>query len=120
MKKVLLTLTAVAGLAFASQAQEDGFNKGNVIVEGNLGLSTTDNKNSEVKATEFNVTPKVGYFFTDNIAADINLHAGVNVEDAYGDDEEEKATSLGGGLFGRYYFLELGSRFKTYAEINAD
>lgn len=120
MKKVLLTLTAVAGLAFASQAQEYGFNKGNVIVEGNLGLSTTDNKNSEVKTTEFNFTPKVGYFFTDKIAAGINLHAGVNVEDAYGDDEKEKANTLGVGLFGRYYFLELGSRFKTYAEVNAD
>src|SRR5690606_7422433 len=119
MKKVLLTLTAVAGLAIASQAQEYGFNKGNVIVEGNLGLSTTDNKNSEVKTTEFNFTPKVGYFFTDKIAAGINLHAGVNVEDAYGDDEKEKANTLGVGLFGRYYFLDVVSRYKTYAEVSA-
>src|SRR5690606_38251123 len=79
-----------------------------------------DNKNSEVKTTEFNFTPKVGYFFTDKIAGSINIHAGVNVEEAYGDDKKEKANSLGVGLFGRYYFLEFGSRFKTYAEVNAD
>src|SRR5690606_31714249 len=120
MKKVLLTLTGVAGLAFAAQAQEYGFNKGNVMVEGNLVVSTTANKNSEVKTTEFDFTPKVGYFLTDKLAAAINLHAGVNVEDAYGDDEKEKANTLGVGLFGRYYFLEVGSRFKTYAEVNAD
>lgn len=120
MKKVLLTLTAVAGLAFASQAQEYGFNKGNVIVEGNLGLSTTDNKNTEVKTTDFNFTPKVGYFFTDKLAAGINLHAGFEFEDRYGAEVESKSNTLGAGLFGRYYFLELGSRFKTYAEVNAD
>src|SRR5690606_10601120 len=82
--------------------------------------STTDNKNSEVTDTELNLTPKAAYFFTDKIAAGINLHAGVNVEDACGDDDKEKANSKGVGLFERYYFLELGSRFKTYAEVNAD
>lgn len=120
MKKVLLTFAAVAGLTFASQAQEYGFNTGNVIVEGNLGLSTTNNKNTEVKTTDFNFTPKVGYFFTDKIAAGINLHAGINVDDNYGVDTKQTDNTLGAGLFGRYYFLELGSRFKTYAEVNAD
>lgn len=120
MKKVLLTLTAVAGLTFASQAQEYGFSQGNIIVEGNLGLSTSDNKNSEIKETEFNFTPKAGYFFTDKIAAGINLHIGSSTEDRYGIDSKEKSNSFGAGLFGRYYFLELGSRFKTYAELNAD
>jgi outer membrane protein len=120
MKKVLLTLTAVAGLTFATQAQEYGFGKGEVIVEGNLGLSTSDNKNSEIKETHFNFTPKVGYFFTDKIAAGINLNVGTSTEDHYGIDEKETANSFGAGIFGRYYFLELGSRFKTYAELNAD
>lgn len=122
MKKFLLTLTAVAGLTVASQAQEFGFEKGNFIVEGNLGFNTTNNKNTEVKTTTFNFNPKVGYFLTDKIAVGLNLAAGtVNKEEnAQGADIETKSNLLGAGVFGRYYFLELGSRFKTYAELNAD
>ena len=120
MKKVLLTLTAIAGLATASQAQEMGFGKGNVIVEGNLGLNTSDNKNMEIKESNFNFTPKVGYFFTDKFAAGVNFNLGTSKTDHYGTDREEKGNAIGAGLFGRYYFLELGSRFKTYAEVNAD
>ncbi len=120
MKKVLLTLTAVAGLAFASQAQEMGFGKGNVIVEGNLGFHSRDNKNTEVKRSSFDFTPKVGYFFTDKLAAGINFNVGTETEDQYGIDRKSKSSNVGVGLFGRYYFLELGSRFKTYTELNAD
>lgn len=120
MKKVLLTLTAVAGIAFASQAQEMGFGKGNVIVEGNLGFNSRDNKNTEVKRSSFDFTPKVGYFFTDKLAAGINFSVGTETEDQYGIDRKSKDNNVGVGLFGRYYFLELGSRFKTYAELNAD
>lgn len=120
MKKVLLTLTAVAGLVFATQAQEYGFNKGNFIVEGNLNLNTSKDKSKEIKTTEFNFSPKAGYFFTDKLAAGINLHVGTEKNDRYGAGLETKSNNFGAGLFGRYYFLELGSRFKTYAEVNAD
>jgi outer membrane protein len=120
MKKVLLTLTAVAGLTLVSQAQQMGFGKGDIIVEGNLGFNSRDNKNSEVKTSEFNFTPKVGYFFTDKIAAGVNVHVGTGTNDQYGIDRKTKDNNFGVGVFGRYYFLELGSRFKTYAEVNAD
>ncbi|GAA4513639.1 outer membrane beta-barrel protein [Sphingobacterium thermophilum] len=119
MKKVLLTLTAIAGLTAASYAQE-GFGKGNVLVEGNLGLSTTDNKTTEVKETTFKFTPKVGYFFTDKLAAGVNFNVASSTNDKYGIDTKNKSNTFGAGIFGRYYFLELGSRFKTYAEVNAD
>jgi len=120
MKKVLLTLTAVAGLALASQAQEMGFGKGNVIAEGNLGFNSRDNENSEVKNSNFNFSPKVGYFFTDKFAAGINFNVGTSTADEYGAERKTTNSNIGVGVFGRYYFLELGSRFKTYAELNAD
>lgn len=120
MKKLLFTLTAIAGVTMVSQAQEYGFGKGNILLEGNLGFSTVDNKNAEIKETNFNFTPKVGYFFTDKLAAGVNINVGTSHEDDYGDETKNKANSFGAGLFGRYYFLELGSRFKTYAEVNAD
>ncbi|MFZ4863136.1 outer membrane beta-barrel protein [Sphingobacterium sp. Mn56C] len=122
MKKLLLTLTAVAGLTAASQAQEFGFGKGNVIVEGNLGLSTTNNKESKTKQTDFKFTPKVGYFLTDKVAVGINLHANTaNTKNtATSVEQKTNKNELGAGVFGRYYFLELGSRFKAYGELNAD
>ena len=120
MKKVLLTLTAIAGLATASQAQT-GFGKGDVIVEGNLNLNHENNKNTEVKTTDFNFTPIAGYFFTDKIAAGVNFNLGTSKTNEYGDaDKVSRDNMIGAGLFGRYYFLELGSRFKTYAEVDAD
>ncbi len=121
MKKLLLTMTAVAGLALVSNAQEFGFDKGNFIVEGNLGFNTRDNKNAEIKTTNFNFNPQVGYFVTDKIAVGIFAKVGTSNEDNYGEgvDIQEKASTFDIGAFGRYYFLELGSRFKTYAEVAA-
>lgn len=121
MKKFLLTLTAVAGLTVASQAQEFGFEKGNFIVEGNLGFSTKDNKNTEVKTTGFSFNPQVGYFVTDKIAVGVYAKVGTSNEDQYkeGVDIQEKSNTFDIGAFGRYYFLEIGSRFKTYAELAA-
>lgn len=120
MKKLLLTLTAVAGLTFASQAQEYGFSKGNFIVEGNLNVNTENNKNTEVKTTQFNFTPKAGYFVTDKIAVGVNLGFGSDITDNKNTNVKNSANAFGAGVFGRYYFLEVGSRFKTYAEVNAD
>lgn len=120
MKKLLLTLTAVAGLTVASQAQEFGFGKGNVIVEGNLNVNTKNDDNTEVKTTNFNFRPKAGYFVTDKIAVGVNLGFGNNTIDNNKTDVKNSTNSFGAGVFGRYYFLEVGSRFKTYAELNAD
>lgn len=120
MKKLLLTLTAVAGLTMASQAQEFGFGKGNFIVEGNLNGSSVNDKNTEIKTTKFNFNPKAGYFVTDKIAVGVNLGFGSINTDNKKTDSETAGKSFGAGVFGRYYFLELGSRFKTYTELNAD
>ena len=65
MKKLLLTLTAVTALAFASQAQTE---QGKVIVGGGIGFSSNEVKDSGSKTTSFNIQPNVGYFVSDNIA----------------------------------------------------
>ncbi len=118
MKKILLTLTAVAGLALVSNAQEFGFEKGNFIVEGSLGASSLNNKNDDSKLTTFQFTPKVGYFVTDKVAVGIDFGFGQDQETTYPGVEKvvetDKAFSV--GVFGRYYFLDLGSRFKAYTE----
>ena len=122
MKRTLLTLAAVAGLTAFSNAQEFGFGKGNTIVEGNLGFVTENDKTIELKESSFLFTPKVGYFFTDKFAAGLSLRVLNTTEDKYNStiDKQTKGNGIGGGIFGRYYFLELGSRFKTYAEVAVD
>lgn len=119
MKKILLTLTAVAGLTVASQAQEFGFEKGNFIVEGNFQSSNTNDKGTKEKTAAFNFNPKAGYFVTDKIAVGVELGFGQSKETTFDNDiktvETDKA--FGVGAFGRYYFLEVGSRFKTYTEV---
>lgn len=118
MKKLLLALTLISGLAFTANAQDFGFKKGNVLLEGNIGLSSNDNKNTEVKKNSFTFTPKAGYFVTDKIAVGVELHFSTDKTEAYtvGAENLNKNNIFGAGVFGRYYFLELGKRFKTYAE----
>jgi len=120
MKKILLTLTAVAGLTFASNAQEFGFEKGNFIVEGSLQASSTNNKNSENKESAFQFTPQAGYFVTDKIAVGIGLGYGRGKETTNTTAVKTVRTDevFAAGVFGRYYFLDLGSRFKTYTQVN--
>ncbi|PRD54715.1 outer membrane beta-barrel protein [Sphingobacterium gobiense] len=121
MKKLLLTLTAVAGLTVASKAQEFGFQKTDFIVEGFINSSNTDDKQAEKKVSQFNFNPKFGYFVSDKIAVGLELTVGNSKTTDYSDETDvyTKDNNFGIGAFGRYYFLEVGSRFKTYAELGA-
>ncbi|ESU19662.1 hypothetical protein FCR2A7T_18230 [Flavobacterium cauense R2A-7] len=135
MKKIILSVAAVFAFGFAN-AQEEvkeakgfGFSKGNIMVEGNLGFSTGKSTDSfggtdmeETKTSSFNFNPKAGYFLTDKIAVgvELNLASGkTEVTDMTvtpNVTNEGKTNSFGAGVFARYYFLDLGQRFKTYAE----
>ena len=119
MKKLLFAAAAVFAFGMAN-AQEDtksfGFNEGDIILEGNLGFSSTNDKNSEEKTSSFNFNPKVGYFLTNDIAVGVELGIGSakSTDDIL--DTEDKGSNFNVGVFGRYYFLNLGERFKTYTE----
>ncbi|UIR57241.1 porin family protein [Sphingobacterium sp. SRCM116780] len=121
MKKLLLTLTAVAGLTFASNAQEFGFKKTDFIIEGNLSANTSDDKGDKEKTSTFNFNPSVGYFVSDKFAVGLDFNFGNHKETDYSGSEDTyaKSNKFGVGAYGRYYFLELGSRFKTYAQLAA-
>lgn len=118
MKKLLLTLTAVAGLTFVTKAQEFDFQKEDFIIEGAIGVNTSNNKNTSEKNTGFVVAPKFGYFVSDKVAVGLGLHVGQDKATDYSGTEEtyEKDNNFGINAFGRYYFLEAGSRFKVYGE----
>ena len=65
MKKLFLTLTAVAALTAALQAQTE---KGKFIVGGQVGFESTKTKDTDNKANSFSINPTVGYFVSDNWA----------------------------------------------------
>ena len=118
MKRLFIALFAISGLAFTANAQEFGFSQGNVIVEGNIGFNSTNDKGTDAKTNSFEITPKVGYFLTDKVAIGIQLGFGTGKsENLTAVGSEVKTNNFGAGVFGRYYFLELGKRFKTYTEV---
>ncbi|WP_017256779.1 outer membrane beta-barrel protein [Pedobacter arcticus] len=117
MKRLFIALTVIAGLSFSANAQEFGFKKGDILVEGNVGFNSSDNKNAEVKTNEFNFSPKAGFFLSDKVAVGVALNIASDKTENYSTGGTTTKTSgLGFGVFGRYYFLELGKRFKTYTE----
>lgn len=103
------------GFANAQDSASYGFSKGNILLEGNLEFSSTNNKNTEVKTNSLDFNPKVGYFVTDKFAVGVELEIGSGKTETAG-TETSKSSNFNAGVFGRYYFLELGQRFKTYAE----
>lgn len=107
-------------MTVVSQAQEFGFKKTDFIVEGNLSANTSNDKTNYIKTNSFNFNPSVGYFVTDKIAVGLDFNVGNNKKTTNVDQANEsyvKGNSFGVGAYGRYYFLELGSRFKTYAQL---
>lgn len=118
MKKIFLS-AAVLAVGFTATAQEGnyGFNEGDVILEGSLGYNSEDNTESEIKRSEFTFTPKAGYFINDKFALGLQLGFGTDKVENYRNDTEDKINTIGFGVFGRYYFAELGQRFKVYSEL---
>lgn len=123
MKKLVLSALAVFSLTFVNAQEEEkvyGFEEGDVFIEGMLGFSSSKDNNAETKASSFQFTPKGGIFLTDELAVGIDLGFASGkqeqkINNAY--QTVAKASSVGFGAFARYYFLELGKRFKTYGEF---
>lgn len=113
-------MVAILAFSFANAQDKDakgfGFSKGNIFLEGNLSFNSTNNKNTEVKTSSFSFNPKVGYFITDKFAVGLNLGIGSG-KTTQPNQDDVKTSNFNVGAFGRYYFLNLGERFKTYTEF---
>lgn len=120
MKKIVLLMIAIVAFAFATKAQNFGFQKGDVILEGSVGGSLHDDKNTEIKTSNLNLKPKAGYFVSDKFA--IGIAPGYNQSKTTNysgsQDTYTKTNTVSVELFGRYYFLEAGTRFKFYSELD--
>jgi hypothetical protein len=110
MKRLLLCLLLLGGiqLAHAQYYKTDttsrrGFDPARMMIGGSLGLVFGD-------YTNINVSPLIGYRFSDMFAAGININA------QYASEKEEyggrtayryQYTVFGGGVWGRFYPLEM-------------
>lgn len=119
MKKIILTVAAVFAMTFANAQEKEakgfGFSEGDILLEGNIGFNSTNDKNSETKTNSFEFNPKAGYFLTDKFVVGVQLGIGSDKTEVAG-NETDKNSNFDAGVFGRYYFLNLGERFKTYSE----
>ena len=117
MKKLFITLAFVAAAAFA-QAQ--------FFVGGNLGVkigNTTVESTKTQKVFNFNVTPNVGFMFSDNMGAGIELNFDsqkiTTPKDGDAPETWTKTTTFGVTPYFRYVFAEVDNfRFYADAKIN--
>ena len=120
MKK-LIVLAAVA--LFGTQVAKAQFSKGDVILGGNLNVSTNSSKqkdvdNSKTSTTSFGISPKVGVALTPNWVI------GVFAESAFStskdkSDKKTTAYAITPGIFARNYHMIGESKFAFFAEANA-
>src|SRR5690554_2663926 len=109
---------SVSTLGYANNQEEGsfGFDEGDIFIEGTVGFGSTNDKNSETKTNNFNISPKAGYFIMENLAVGIDVAYSSYKREVAGTDTNDRS-GFGAGVFGRYYFLDLGKRFKTYTEL---
>lgn len=119
---------ALATFGYASaQSSDFGFSKGNKFLEGSLSFGSDKSSSKfegevieEEANTSIGFTPKFGYFVSDKLAigANLSIQSSKRLETEDGsEDDERKSNTLGAGIFARYYFFEIGQRFKTYTEF---
>lgn len=116
---MFMAAIAVFGLSNVNAQEFEttyGFDEGSIMLEGGLGFNTTKDKNTDTKTNGFSISPKIGYFITEDFA--IGVEAGYTslTKEVAGTDISDNKGYVA-GVFARYYFLDLGKRFKTYTEL---
>ena len=112
MKKLVLSAVLLAAFAGATHAQ-----KGSILLYGNAGVSTTKEADDD-KSTSFNVNPGVGYQFSDNWTAGVNLGYGQSKYNPSGMGSTSKTDFYNAGVFARYT-KPLGTIFSLFGQANA-
>lgn len=116
MKKIILSAVAVMAFGFANAQDSAGFAKGDTFISGAVGISSS--KTGDLKESELNIVPRVGYFATDNIAVGATIGFTSQKEtNEFGDDQE--LSTIGFGVFGRYYATP-ASNFSLFGELGVN
>jgi hypothetical protein len=110
MKKHFYLLLFFFAIVLCSQAQ---IKKGDILLGGNFGFSTSSSNPSNGKQSNFNVSPHIGKAVQDNLVVGINLIYGHNSSSNM--SYTSKGDFYGAGIFVRKYKY-LGSGFSVFME----
>lgn len=110
MKKLLLSIVAVAAFAFTTQAQTE---KGTWMLGGNVGFNSTKVSGAKKSDVSFSVVPSVGYFVSNNFA--IGTGVGYKYDKAVSDKNLTQSFEV--APFGRYY-VGLSDQFKFFGQLS--
>ncbi|WDF67449.1 outer membrane beta-barrel protein [Sphingobacterium oryzagri] len=122
MKNILYTSVLILCFCGAAKAQEYGFKKGDFLIEGSFRASSDEGGMQNYdKVVSLSFNPQIGYFLSDKWA--VGLMGGYGKQ-TYESKPTATSVSLGQefftlGAFGRYYFLDLGSRFKIFTGLES-
>lgn len=118
MKKFILSVFAAFAISSAVNAQDFNFKKGSMFVEGNIRARFEKSESWSEKSKTIILAPRVGYFLNDKTAVGVDFMYLDFFDKNTNSNSGEEAHGFSVGAFGRHYFLNLGSRFKTYAQVN--
>ncbi|MCZ4245035.1 outer membrane beta-barrel protein [Pedobacter punctiformis] len=110
MKKLLLSLVAVAGLVYGANAQTE---KGKVILGGNVGFNTSKVDGANKADVSFSIVPSAGYFVANNFAIGTGVGYTYNKEVSRLRQNEAFVVAP----FGRYY-VGLSDQFKFFGQLS--
>ena len=108
MKKLFL-FAALALFAFNAHAQEGnetdgegniGWSKGDIYLSGSFGVWSS--KTGDFKDNQFNIMPSAGYFFTDHIAAGVQVGYMSSKSEAPGGSTTSEMNTFMIGAGGKY------------------
>lgn len=113
MKRLILSIALLSGVAFTTQAQTE---KGKFIIGGNASYSTSKSDADNAKASHnFSIVPNVGYFVSENIAVGTGI--------GYQSSKASIASPIGKqeafvvAPFGRYY-TPVADKFKFFGHLS--
>lgn len=114
----MLTALAVVSFMFANAqdgSTSEGFANGDVFISGAVGYNSTST--GDVKNNTFTISPRVGYFVSENIAIGARIGYQSNTQES---GATELDTNLfNAGAFGRYYFSPT-NKFSIFGEFGLD
>lgn len=124
MKKIILTAAAIFAFGFAN-AQDatttpaKGFSNGDAFISGSVGFSST--KTGDFKSNSFTISPKAGFFVSDNIAVGAQIGYTSSTQDDFNgfDVVEVKTNEFSVGAFARYYATP-ASDFSLFGELGVN
>ena len=111
-------------LLLCMQVTSAQLTKGNWLMGGKASLASSNFETNDSKLTAIDLSPDIGYFFVDRLAAGIRMGYSRS-KTKFGDNPsqpgtensfESKAYSI--GPFIRYYFLPIENRYNILTELN--